>query len=138
MNWQKKLLQLKQEIKSGDGSEKEEPDNLAQSILQDISALRLLREMNQVLFDGKARIETFHNQNGYHTIIALLWEGSIRAPKFASLKTKTPNKIFIGIKNEKVYVNGKEVKPVTIENLQESILVHMQQIIKLEQKSIRK
>jgi hypothetical protein len=129
MNWEKELLKIRREVQaapSRDGNQNNEGTD--QQVLADISALRLLREMNRVLFEGKTRIESIRNKGKYQYLIALLWDGSIRAPKFSTEKSEWTRSIFVGIAGGKVYVNGKEVKPVSVENLQRALLVQARTI----------
>lgn len=135
MDWKKELLRLKQEASFEIVDEEQKnPEEIDQKLLQDISALRLFREMNQFLFDGQARIETFYNQKKYRIVIALWWEGSIGSPVTPSAKPEKSNNIFIGVADQKVYVNGKEVVPATSDNLQQSLLAQVQRIVQLEKK----
>jgi len=98
MNWEKELLKIRREVQaapSRDGNQNNEGTD--QQVLADISALRLLREMNRVLFEGKTRIESIRNKGKYQYLIALLWDGSIRAPKFSTEKSEWTRSIFVGI-----------------------------------------
>jgi len=136
MNWKEELLKVRQEAQTAPSSDDSRSiDRTDQQLLADIAALRLLREMNQVLFRGRARIESVRNKDKYRYIIALLWDDSIRSPRFPTLKSEKMNSIFVGVAGGKVYVNGKEVKPITTENLQASLLAQARGIVQKERKN---
>lgn len=136
MNWKEKLLQLRREANNVASDDNiQDASELDKQLLVSISALRLLREMNRFLLDGHAKIEIFYDKNGYRFVIALLWEGSIHSPSPPSSKSEKVNNIFIGVVDGKVYVNGEEVTPPTLQNLQSVLLVQAEKIIRTEQEN---
>lgn len=138
MDWKEELLRIRQGVDTSSDDNTQDLSDLDEQLLRDISALRLLREINQFLLNGKGRIETFHNRNNYRIIMALLWDGFIGSPQNPSLEKRNQNRIFIGVVDRKIYVNGSEVKPATTESLQQALLAKAKQIAQSEKKIVTK
>lgn len=117
-DWYKKLQELKTSQKPElPIAQNVKPDKL----LGQVEALRLLKDVNRFLLDGVGRIELFEDASGYDLVMALMWNGSISEPAKPRANSKHRHHIFIGVRDECLYVNGKRIKPGT-SNLQRALL----------------
>jgi len=119
--WQKKLKKLKNNHRTEEEAATKKvgkPD----ALLQQVHALQLLRDMKQFLLDGIGKIELFEDASGYDLVMVLMWNGTIAKPEMPRSNSKQRRHIFIGVRDNKLYVNGKHVPTATEQALQEALL----------------
>lgn len=92
-------------------------------LLRESQALQLLQDIQAKLLNGKGVIQFFESVNGYDLVIALLWAGSYSNPQKPDPDNEAENlHIFVGISQNRLWVNGKPVAKVTPQVLQASLL----------------
>ncbi len=55
-------------------------------------------------------------------VLALMWNGTITKPELPRSNSKQRRHIFIGVRGDELYVNGKRVPTATEQALQEALL----------------
>jgi hypothetical protein len=90
--------------------------------LRKCEAHKLLRRVQGVLLAGKGLIDIEHTGD-YDRAIALLWQGPISDARLP--RPDDPDEVYgivIGAKGDKLYVNGRQVSPVTPEGLKPALV----------------
>ena len=98
------------------------PLNTPDTLLKEVKAFELLRDIREVLLDRVGVIELFEDASGYDLVMALMWDGPLTAPKPPQAHSKNRHHIFVGVKGKSLYVNGQPLKPLTEEALQKALL----------------
>ena len=124
MNWKQELRKIKEsEVQKKSPKKKlvaraQTPDTL----LKQVKAFELLRDMREILLDRVGVIELFEDASGYDLVMALMWDGPIATPKPPRPDSKSRHHIFVGVKGKRLYVNGKVLQKNTEERLQKALL----------------
>lgn len=90
--------------------------------LRKCEAHKLLRRVQGVLLAGKGLIDIEHTGE-YDRAIALLWQGPISEARLP--RADDPDEVYaiiIGAKGDKLFVNGRQVSPVTPEALKPALV----------------
>jgi hypothetical protein len=92
-------------------------------ILRHSNALNLLRRVQKALLNGKGVIEVFDQKSDYDHALTLVWQGPISAARKPNPNDLEPYQyILVGVKDARLYVNGKEVNPPHPENLKAALV----------------
>jgi hypothetical protein len=95
----------------------------AADLLRQVDALNLLRQVQKALLNGKGVLDIFEQTKRYERAISLAWQGSISAARKPDPKNPEAYQyILIGVRRGKLYVNDKEVTPVTSEALKRALV----------------
>jgi hypothetical protein len=131
-NWLDELHQLHEQDKARHEAAVEQLDlsvlasqrnKEAADLLRQVDALNLLRQVQKALLNGKGVLDIFQQTQRYERAISLAWQGSISAARKPDPKNPEAYQyILIGVRQGKLYVNDKEVAPVTPEALKIALL----------------
>lgn len=131
-NWLDELHQLHKQDKAKHKAAVEQLDlsvlpsqrnKEAADLLRQVDALNLLRQVQKVLLNSKGVLDIFEQTQRYERAISLAWQGSISAARKPDPKNPEAYQyILIGVRRGKLYVNDKEVAPVTPEALKIALL----------------
>lgn len=95
----------------------------AADLLRQADALNLLRQVQKALLDGKGILDVFSQTQRYDRAISLAWQGPISEARKPDPKSTEPYQyILIGVKEDKLYINDKEVAAASPEVLKEALL----------------
>lgn len=95
----------------------------AADLLRQCDAHKLLRRVQRALLDGKGIIDFFEQAGTYDRIISLIWQGPISNARTPNPEDPEPYQyIFVGVRNGKVYVNGKPLPTAIPEALKEALV----------------
>lgn len=131
-NWLDELHQLHEQDKASRQAAMEQldlsilpsqPGKQAADLLRQADALNLLRQVQKALLKGKGVIDIFEQTQRYERAVSLAWQGPISAARKPD--PKNPEKyqyILIGVREGQLYVNDKEVNPVTPEALKKALV----------------
>lgn len=132
-DWLDELYKMHEEDKGKQPPRKAEPLDLsilsknrvelAAATLRSVNALAVMRRVQSALLGGKGIIETLDTGDDYDQVIILSWQGTISTAQKPNPETfETYWYISVGARGKKLYVNGKEVKPITPEALRAAIV----------------
>jgi hypothetical protein len=130
-DWMDELYKMHQEDKGKQNSKKVDPLDLsvlsknrielAAATLRSVNAMAVMRRVQSALLGGKGAIDTFDNESDYDRVIILCWQGVLSAAR-----KPDPGEPFwyisAGACGKKLYVNGKEVTPITPEAFKKAIV----------------
>lgn len=97
--------------------------NQAAELLRRCQAHNLLRQVQKALLNGKGIIDIFDRTGQYDRAIALVWQGPIskaRVPR--SDDPEDYHYILVGARGDKLYVNGRQLKAATPEQLKTALV----------------
>lgn len=95
----------------------------AAKILQQSKAHTLLRQVQKVLLGGGGQLDVFESTTQYDRGLALVWQGPISAAR--KPKPNDPDEyhyILIGVRDGRLWVNGKALPSATVEALKAALL----------------
>lgn len=132
-NWLDELHQLHEQDKASQQAAVEPLDlsvlsaqqsaKQAADLLRQADALNLLRQVQKALLDGKGVLDVFEKTERYERAISLSWQGPISAAHKPNRKNPEEYQyILIGVREDKLYVNDKEVTPITSEGLKVALV----------------
>jgi hypothetical protein len=131
-NWLDELHQLHEQDKTRHEAAVEQLDlsvlpsqrvKEAADLLRQVDALNLLRQVQKALLNGKGVLDIFEQTKRYERAISLAWQGPISAARKPDPKNPEAYQyILIGVRQGKLYVNDKEVTPVTSEALKRALV----------------
>ncbi|MBN1218035.1 MAG: hypothetical protein JXM69_03820 [Anaerolineae bacterium] len=99
------------------------PENRASDILRQSEAHKLLREVQKVLLNGGGTLDIFDRAADYDRVITLAWQGPISAARKPDPDDPEPyHYILVGVRNEKLWVNGKLLRETTPQVLKAALL----------------
>ena len=132
-DWLEQLSQLheadkaKHQIKTEAQSKQEQAQQArrkqAIDLLRQSQAHELLRQAQKNLLGGGGTLDIFNQSGGYERVITLSWQGPISAAR-----RTTPDDpeeysyIMVGVRKERLWVNGKRVADNTPEALKTALL----------------
>lgn len=122
LNWQKKLEQIRENDLSATPSPKGENAGKVDNLLYKVEAHQLLRDLRQFLLGGVGVIELFEDASGYDLVLALMWDGPVSQAKTPKANSQDRRHIFIGVREDNLYVNGKKIQGNTKKALQQALL----------------
>ena len=97
--------------------------NEAGQALRQCDAHNLLRQVQKVLLGGKGVIDIFDTTRQYDRAIALIWQGPVSDARKPNPDDPEPyNYILVGVRQDELWVNGKQLSEVTPESLKAAIL----------------
>lgn len=102
----------------GELTEKPNPIEEAQQLLNSVGALQLLRDIQKEYLDEEGVITHFKGEEAgeYNVVLALLWTGSSSAPQRPKSLEAAEQYIFISAANSKLFVKNGRVKPKMFSN----------------------
>lgn len=129
-DWLTELQRLRDEDKSRvqTSQENREPDapgwaNWAGELLKQCDAHNLLRQVQKMLLGGKGMIDIFDHTRQYDRVMALVWQGPISQARLPRVDDpEAYHYILVGVKGQKVYVNGRLLKEPSPENLKTALI----------------
>lgn len=99
-----------------------EPDQ-ASELLRQSKAHELLRQVQKVLLDGEGTLDIFDRAGDYERAITLVWQGPISAARKPDPDDpEVYNYILVGVRQGKLWVNGKRLASATPEKLKAALL----------------
>ena len=99
------------------------PPDMASELLRQSQAHHLLRQVQKVLLGGEGTLDIFDRASDYDRLISLVWQGPISAARKPNPDDPEPyHYIFVGVRKDKLWVNGKIVSEATPAALQAALL----------------
>lgn len=96
----------------------------AVDLLHQSRAHELLRQVQKTLLGGQGILDFFDRKGDYERVISLVWQGPISKARRPDPDDSEPyNYILVGVRKEKLWVNGKQVAEATPPALQAALLV---------------
>jgi hypothetical protein len=97
--------------------------NPASDLLRQSKAHELLRQVQRALLGGQGTLDIFDRAGDYERVITLAWQGTISAADRPDPDDpKEYNYILVGVRQGKLWVNGKQVPSATPEALKVALL----------------
>jgi hypothetical protein len=101
----------------------ERDDKQAADLLRQADAHNLLRRVQKALLGGKGVIDFLDQKSHYDRVMTLMWQGPISAARNPDPEDPEAYQyILVGVRQGKLYVNGKEVSPITPEALKVALV----------------
>jgi hypothetical protein len=99
------------------------PQNQAAELLRQLQAHQLLRQVQKALLGGQGTLDIFDRAGDYDRMISLVWQGPISAARKRDPNDPEPyNYILVGVRQDKVWVNGKPLSEATPEALKTALV----------------
>lgn len=126
-NWMDELYRMHEEDKSKQETKKKVAPldlsilsqnriELAAATLRSVNAHAVMRRLQSALLGGKGVVDTFDSKGDYDRIITLAWQGTFSTARKPDPQTSEEYwYISVGAKGKRLYVNDKEVTPITPE-----------------------
>jgi hypothetical protein len=132
-DWLEQLNQLheadkaKQQIKTEAQTKQEQAEQArrkqAIDLLRQSQAHELLRQVQKTLLGGGGILDIFNQSGGYERVITLSWQGPISAARRTNpADSEEYSYIMVGVRQERLWVNGKPVADNTPEALKMALL----------------
>jgi hypothetical protein len=129
-DWLNQIKQLHEEDKRRlQGEQKLEQERQVQArrdiaikLLGQSKAHELLRQVQKALLNGKGLLKVLDQSEEYDQAIVLMWQGSISAARTPDKANEDYSYILVGVKENKVWVNGTALAQPTPEALKVSLL----------------
>jgi hypothetical protein len=126
-DWLEELQQLHEADKvkhqAPQQDEQKPPQTEASDLLRKSNAHILLRQTQKVLLDGGGVLDIFDRAGDYERVITLAWQGPISAARKPNPDDPTPyHYILVGVRQGKLWVNGKKLRQATPEALKTALL----------------
>ncbi len=95
----------------------------ASELLRQSRAHELLRQVQKTLLGGQGLLDIFERQKQYDRVLTLVWQGPISAARKPDPDDPAPySYILVGVRNGKLWVNGKVLASAAPEALQQALL----------------
>jgi len=94
----------------------------ATELLRQCKAHELLRQAQRALLNGAGVLNVFEQTEEYDQTLILMWQGNLSAARKPDNVNEDYNYILIGVRRNKVWVNGKAISEVTPEALKVGLL----------------
>jgi len=95
----------------------------AADLIRQADVHNLLRQVQKALLGGKGIIDFIEHESDYERVITLVWQGPISAAHNPDPEDPEAYQyILVGVRQGKLYVNGKEVSPVVPEALKVALV----------------
>jgi hypothetical protein len=95
----------------------------ASDLLRQSQAHKLLRQVQKVLLSGQGTLDIFDRTGDYERVISLVWQGPISNARKPNPDDPEPyNYILVGVRNGKLWVNGKALSAPTPEALKVALV----------------
>jgi hypothetical protein len=126
--WLEQLQQLHEADKAKRQAKVKEKEQQAQEdqasdLLRQSKAHELLRQVQRVFLAGQGTLDIFDRAGNYEQVITLVWQGSISAAHRPNPDDPEEyNYILVGVRQGKLWVNGKRVPSATPEALKTALL----------------
>lgn len=126
--WLEQLRQLHEADKTKHEAEapKEQeppPQSRASELLRQSDAHQLLRQVQKALLGGEGVLDIFDRAGNYDRVITLAWQGPISAARKPNPNDPEPyNYILVGVRKDKLWVNGKSLPETTPEALKAALV----------------
>jgi hypothetical protein len=96
--------------------------DIATKLLGQSKAHELLRQVQKALLNGGGLLKVLDQSEDYDQAIVLMWQGSISAARKPDKANEEYSYILVGVKDNKVWVNGTAIAKPTPEVLKISLL----------------
>jgi hypothetical protein len=104
------------------------PQNQAAELLRHLQAHQLLRQTQKALLGGQGTLDIFDRAGDYDRVITLVWQGPISAARKPDPNDPEPyNYILVGVRQDKVCVNGQPLPEATPEALKAALVAASRQ-----------
>ncbi len=94
----------------------------AAELLRQSKAHELLRYVQKALLNGAGLLQVLGQSEEYDEAIVLMWQGAVSAARKPNNVNEDYSYILVGVKKNKVWVNGKAISEVTSEALKAGLL----------------
>ncbi len=125
-DWLEQLRQLHEADKASHQAKQKKKQvqrSQASDLLRQSEAHKLLREVQKVLLGGEGTLDIFDRAGDYERVISLVWQGPISAARKPNPDDPEPyNYILIGVKEGKIWVNGRKLPAATPEILKAALV----------------
>jgi hypothetical protein len=127
-DWLAQLEQLHDADQARRQAKEEKIQNQAQhpnavELMRQGRAHTLLRQVRKALLNGKGAIKVFENAEGGYTLaIVLMWQGPVSLAREPDRVDEPYSYILIGVKEDKLWVNGKPLTEPTPAALKVALL----------------
>ena len=92
-------------------------------LLRQSQAHELLRQVQKTLLAGQGTLDIFDHASDYDRVITLIWQGPISAAHRPNPEDpEVYNYVLVGVRQDKLWVNGKQVPSATPEALKVALL----------------
>lgn len=103
--------------------ERQERQKQASEILRQSKAHELLRQVQKTLLAGQGLLDIFDRASDYDRVISLVWQGPISAARKPDPDDPAEYQyILVGVRQGKLWVNGKQIPAATPETLKTALL----------------
>jgi hypothetical protein len=127
--WLEQLRQLhetdkaKRQAESATKKQEQAQQNRASELLRQSEAHQLLRQVQKVLLGGQGLLDIFDRAGNYDRVITLAWQGPISAARKPDPDDPEPyHYILVGVRQDKLWVNGKALSSATPAVLKAALL----------------
>jgi hypothetical protein len=126
--WLKQLRQLHEADKAkreAEAPKKPEPSpqSRASELLQQSEAHKSLRQVQKMLLNGEGTLDIFDRAGDYDRVITLAWQGPIsEARKPDPDDPEAYNYVLVGVRKDKLWVNGKALPDTRPDTLRAALL----------------
>lgn len=122
-DWEAELNRIRRENARQQPDESAAPQSgRVDQLLHEVEALRHLRDMRRLLLGGVGRIELFEDAGGYDLVLALMWDGPISRARPPKAEARDGYHIFIGVRNNRLFVNNRPLTPANSDTLKAALL----------------
>lgn len=91
-------------------------------LMRQSKAHALLRQVQKAYLDGEGVIKVFENVEGCSVVLVLMWQGPISAARVPDRLEEPYSYISVGVKDGRLWVNGKALSKATAEGLRVALL----------------
>jgi len=99
------------------------PPSQASELLRLSQAHALLRQVQKALLNGEGVLDIFDRAGNYDRVITLAWQGPISAARKPNSDDPAPyHYILVGVRQGRLYVNGKRLKETSSDALRAALL----------------
>ena len=93
------------------------------NLLRKSKAHELLRQIQKTLLGGQGTLDVFDRAKDYDRGITLVWQGPISSARRVDPEDSEPcSYILVGVRDEKLWVNGKRVSGTSSDALKAALL----------------
>ncbi|MBN1992004.1 MAG: hypothetical protein JW953_04825 [Anaerolineae bacterium] len=99
------------------------PPSRASELLRQSEAHQHLREIQKVLLNGGGTLDIFDRASDYERVVTLAWQGPISAARKPDPDDPEPyHYILVGVRKDKLWVNGQSLPNAQPETLKAALL----------------
>lgn len=129
-DWLQQLRQLRENDRTrrqdrpGAREQVHSPQRQASDLLRQARAHELLRQVQKTLLDGQGLLDIFERKGQYDRVLTLVWQGPISAARKPDPDDPAGySYILVGVRNGRLWVNGKALPEATPAALQAALVL---------------